>query len=228
MGTRNENQDSLHRPAPGASATLCSPESPWVPAGAAPPVARWMRTKTVTGLQFRPDPGEQSRRRPTIAGQRCYTALNGTYLPVSRALALPRIGGALTMDAVILLSLLAGLTAGALGAWAVARAQFRRDLTEAITTQQATVSAAQALFHQTTRRLSEVQNELTRSRDDLERSRIEGSVLKEELARVNTEVRTSNRTCPSSSRCSIRRRRSCATASSRSPARRSRAATKSS
>ena len=92
------------------------------------------------------------------------------------------------MDAVILLSLLAGLTAGALGAWVVARAQFRRDLTESIATHQATVSAAQALFHQTTRRLGEVQNELTRSRDDLERSRIEGSVLKEELARVNTEV----------------------------------------
>lgn len=92
------------------------------------------------------------------------------------------------MDAVILLSLLAGLTAGALGAWVVARAQFRRDLAESIATHQATVSAAQALFHQTTRRVSEVQNELTRSRDDLERSRIEGSVLKEELARVNTEV----------------------------------------
>jgi DNA recombination protein RmuC len=92
------------------------------------------------------------------------------------------------MDAVILLSLLAGVTAGALSAWVVARAQFRRDLTESIATQQATVTAAQALFHQTTRRLGEVQNELARSRDDLERSRSEGSALKEDLARVKTEV----------------------------------------
>ncbi|MEP7118434.1 MAG: DNA recombination protein RmuC, partial [Acidobacteriota bacterium] len=86
------------------------------------------------------------------------------------------------------MSLIAGFTTGALAAWVFARVQFRRELTESIATHQATVGAAQALFHQTTRRLSEVQTELTKSRDDLERSRIEGSVLREELARVNTEL----------------------------------------
>ncbi|HUU34167.1 MAG TPA: DNA recombination protein RmuC [Vicinamibacterales bacterium] len=92
------------------------------------------------------------------------------------------------MDALVSLSLLAGLAVGALAAWVVARGQFRRELAESISTHQATVSAAQALFHQTTRRLGEVQAELTRLRDDLERSRIENTVLKEELARVNTEL----------------------------------------
>ncbi len=92
------------------------------------------------------------------------------------------------MDAVVSFSLLAGLALGALAAWVLARGQFRRELTESISTHQATISAAQALFHQTTRRLSEVQTELNRSRDELERSRIENSVLKEELARVNTEL----------------------------------------
>jgi DNA recombination protein RmuC len=92
------------------------------------------------------------------------------------------------MDTVVLLSLLTGLAVGALGAWILARGQFRRELTESITTHQATVSAAQALFHQTTRRLGEVQNELTRSRDDLDRARGEGGALREELARVTAEL----------------------------------------
>ena len=78
------------------------------------------------------------------------------------------------MDTVVLLSLLAGFATGALAAWVLARAQFRRELTESISTHQATVSAAQALFHQTTRRLSEVQHELMRTREDLEESRAEG------------------------------------------------------
>ncbi len=92
------------------------------------------------------------------------------------------------MDTVVLLSLLTGLAVGALGAWVVARGQFRRELTESIATHQATVGAAQALFHQTTRRLGEVQNELVRSRDDLDRARAEGSSLREELARVGAEL----------------------------------------
>jgi len=92
------------------------------------------------------------------------------------------------MDTVVLLSLLTGLAVGALAAWVLARGQFRRDLRESIATHQATVGAAQALFHQTTRRLGEVQNELTRSRDDLDRARSEGSSLREELARVGTEL----------------------------------------
>ena len=50
------------------------------------------------------------------------------------------------MDTVVLMSLLAGLAAGALAAWVVARGQFRRELTESIATHQATVGAAQALF----------------------------------------------------------------------------------
>ena len=92
------------------------------------------------------------------------------------------------MDTVVLLSLLPGLAVGALGAWVLARAQFRRELTESIATHQATVGAAQALFHQTTRRLSEVQNELVRSRDDLDRARGEDSSLREELARMGAEL----------------------------------------
>lgn len=92
------------------------------------------------------------------------------------------------MDTVVLMSLLAGLAAGALAARVVARGQFRRELTESITTHQATVGAAQALFHQTTRRLGEVQNELVRSRDDLDRARSEGSSLREELARVSSDL----------------------------------------
>ena len=56
------------------------------------------------------------------------------------------------MDTVVLLALLTGLAAGALAAWVLARGQFRRELAESISTHQATVGAAQALFHQTTRR----------------------------------------------------------------------------
>jgi len=92
------------------------------------------------------------------------------------------------MDPVVFLALLAGLAAGALGAWLVARSQFRRDLSESISTHQATVGAAQALFHQTTRRLSEVQTELTRTRDDLDRARSEGASAREALARAHTEL----------------------------------------
>ena len=88
------------------------------------------------------------------------------------------------MDIVVLLSLLAGFATGALAAWVLARSQFRRELAESITTHQATVSAAQALFHQTTRRLGEVQAELMRSREDLDRARVEGGALREDLART--------------------------------------------
>lgn len=92
------------------------------------------------------------------------------------------------MDTVVLLALLTGLAAGALAAWVLARGQFRRELAESISTHQATVGAAQALFHQTTRRLGEVQTELTRSRDDLDRARAEGGAVREELARVTAEL----------------------------------------
>ena len=50
------------------------------------------------------------------------------------------------MDTVVLLSLVTGLASGALAAWVVARGQFRRDLTESISTHQATIGAAQALL----------------------------------------------------------------------------------
>ena len=83
------------------------------------------------------------------------------------------------MDTVVLLALLTGLAAGALAAWVLARGQFRRELAESISTHQATVGAAQALFHQTTRRLSEVQTELTRNREDLDRARAPGRQLRE-------------------------------------------------
>ncbi len=99
-----------------------------------------------------------------------------------------RRGAHSVMDTVLLLSLLAGFATGALAAWVLARAQFRRELSESIATHQATVSAAQALFHQTTKRLGEVQSELVRSREDLERSRTEGSTLREELARATVEL----------------------------------------
>jgi DNA recombination protein RmuC len=92
------------------------------------------------------------------------------------------------MDTVVLLAILTGLAAGALAAWVLARGQFRRELAESISTHQATVGAAQALFHQTTRRLGEVQTELTRSRDDLDRARSEGASLREELARTQAEL----------------------------------------
>ena len=133
------------------------------------------------------------------------------------------------MDTVLLLSLLAGLATGALCAWVLARGQFRRELTESISTHQATVSAAQALFHQTTRRLGEVQDELVRSRDDLERSRLEGSVLREELARVNAELAHQQQDrAQADGAARPGAGRSCATASRRWPARRSSRATRSS
>ena len=100
------------------------------------------------------------------------------------------------MDIVVLLSLLAGFTTGALAAWVLARGQFRRELTESISTHQATVSAAQALFHQTTRRLGEVQHELMRSREDLEKSRAEGSTLREALARAGAELEHQQQVIP--------------------------------
>jgi DNA recombination protein RmuC len=100
------------------------------------------------------------------------------------------------MDTVLLLSLLAGFATGALATWVLARAQFRRELTESITTHQATVSAAQALFHQTTRRLGEVQGELVRARDDLDKARAEGSSLREALARTNAELEHQHRILP--------------------------------
>lgn len=92
------------------------------------------------------------------------------------------------MDTVVLLSLLTGLAVGALAAWILARGQFRRELAESISTHQATVGAAQALFHQTTRRLGEVQHELTRSREEVDRARSESASLREELARTSTEL----------------------------------------
>jgi DNA recombination protein RmuC len=92
------------------------------------------------------------------------------------------------MDPSVWLSLVAGLALGALGAWVVARGQFRRELAESIATHQSTVSAAQALFHQTTRRLGEVQTELVRSREDLDRARSENSSLREELARTEATL----------------------------------------
>lgn len=100
------------------------------------------------------------------------------------------------MDTVLLLSLLAGFATGALATWVLARAQFRRELTESITTHQATVSAAQALFHQTTRRLGEVQGELVRARDDLDRARAEGSTLREILARTTAELEHQHQILP--------------------------------
>jgi DNA recombination protein RmuC len=100
------------------------------------------------------------------------------------------------MDTVLLLSLLAGFATGALATWVLARAQFRRELTESITTHQATVSAAQALFHQTTRRLGEVQGELVRARDDLDKARAEGSTLRESLARTSAELEHQHRILP--------------------------------
>jgi DNA recombination protein RmuC len=100
------------------------------------------------------------------------------------------------MDTVILLSLLAGFATGALATWVLARGQFRRELSESISTHQATVSAAQALFHQTTRRLGEVQGELVRARDDLERTRGDAAALREELARVQAELGHQQRLVP--------------------------------
>ena len=95
------------------------------------------------------------------------------------------------MDTVVLLSLLAGFASGALAAWMLARVQFRGELTESISTHQATVSAAQALFHQTTRRLSEVQGELTRSRDDLDRSRADAGRVREAAGADRIRARAS-------------------------------------
>lgn len=92
------------------------------------------------------------------------------------------------MDTVVLMALVTGLAAGALAAWVLARGQFRRELAESISTHQATVSAAQAMFHQTTRRLGEVQHELVRSRDDLDRVRGENGSLRENIARVTAEL----------------------------------------
>ena len=100
------------------------------------------------------------------------------------------------MDTVLLLSLLAGFATGALSAWVLARAQFRRELTESISTHQATVSAAQALFHQTTRRLGEVQGELMRTREDLDRARADSSTLRESLARTTAELEHQHQILP--------------------------------
>ncbi|MGE0812682.1 MAG: DNA recombination protein RmuC [Vicinamibacterales bacterium] len=92
------------------------------------------------------------------------------------------------MDSMALMALVAGLALGALAAWVLARVQFRRELTESLSTHQATVSAAQALFHQTTRRLGEVQTELSRARDDVDRARAESASLREDLARTGAEL----------------------------------------
>ena len=101
------------------------------------------------------------------------------------------------MELLVPLAALAGLAAGVLLAWLALRAQFQRDLSESVTTQQATVSAAQALFHQTTKRLSEVQGELTRTRDELDRARGDAAELRERLARVTTELEHERQRVPS-------------------------------
>jgi DNA recombination protein RmuC len=101
------------------------------------------------------------------------------------------------MELLVPLAALAGLAAGALLAWMALRAQFRRDLSESVTTQQATVGAAQALFHQTTKRLGEVQGELTRTRDELDRTRADAADLRELHARVATELEHERQRVPS-------------------------------
>jgi DNA recombination protein RmuC len=92
------------------------------------------------------------------------------------------------MDTTIVFATAAGLATGALLSWLVARALMRRDLAEAAAVHQGAVTSSQTLFQETARRLGEVQEELAGARSELDEIRGEASRLREQHARVTTEL----------------------------------------
>jgi DNA recombination protein RmuC len=92
------------------------------------------------------------------------------------------------MDTTLAYTAAAGLAAGALVSWLVARALMRRDLAEAAAVHQGAVSSAQTLFRETAKRLGEVQDELARTREELDQVRGEASYLREQHAGLTAEL----------------------------------------
>ncbi|MDP1568483.1 MAG: DNA recombination protein RmuC [Vicinamibacterales bacterium] len=92
------------------------------------------------------------------------------------------------MDTTIVYAAAAGAAGGAFLAWLVARALMRRDMADTAAVHQGAVSSAQTLFQETAKRLGEVQDDLVRTRDELEQARGEASYLREQHAKLSTEL----------------------------------------
>lgn len=92
------------------------------------------------------------------------------------------------MDLSSALVLVLAFVVGLLGGWVIARLAGRQYRDDAANMQRSALSAQQTLFAETAKRLGEVQEELRRTRDDLDISRIEGVRLREENARFRSEL----------------------------------------
>lgn len=92
------------------------------------------------------------------------------------------------MDTTLVSAVAAAFAAGALVAWLLARSMMRRELADAAVAQQGALAAAQTLYEDTARRLDESQEQLTKTRDELDQGRGESAYLREQLARVSTEL----------------------------------------
>lgn len=87
-----------------------------------------------------------------------------------------------------LLTLILVIAVGLAGGWLISRLASRQHLDDTANLQRSALGAQQTLFAETAKRLGEVQEELRRTRDDLDISRTEGVRLREENARFRTEL----------------------------------------
>lgn len=92
------------------------------------------------------------------------------------------------MDTTLVAAVAVAFAAGALVAWIIARSMMRRDLADAAVAHQGALSAAQALYEDTARRFDAAQEQLTKTRDELDQARGESTYLREQHARVSTEL----------------------------------------
>lgn len=92
------------------------------------------------------------------------------------------------MDLSTFFLLLLMLVAGLAGGWLIARLATRAHLEAATNLQRSALGAQQTLFAETAKRLGEVQDELRRTRDDLDIARTEGVRLREDNAKFRTEL----------------------------------------
>ncbi len=92
------------------------------------------------------------------------------------------------MDVASVSLFLLALTLGLLAGWLVSRLAGRRHLVDNASLHRSAIGAQQTLFAETAKRLGEVQEELRRTRGDLDMSRTESVRLREENMRFRTEL----------------------------------------
>jgi DNA recombination protein RmuC len=100
------------------------------------------------------------------------------------------------MELATLSAFLLVLIIGLFGGWLISRLSSQQHLADAANLQRSALGAQQTLFAETAKRLGEVQEELRRTRDDLDSSRLEGVRLREENARFRTELAHLNDAIP--------------------------------